>query len=479
MFDQMQVTTVVPSLSALLAHPEFQQGLADGPERFLDSYEDAPLTEEEMIEEGSRMQLTEQHVIDRSDPRFAVIDAAAFKSKNLYNAALYEMRQAFIFQGKRLSYNQMDNLMQPHEAYKALPAKVSQQVLKQLDEAWTSYFEACESYKEDPSKFRGHPKLPKYKHKTEGRNLLVYTMQAISGGQTPGGGKKTLQRGIIKPSMLPISIQTKQDPATLDQVRIVPRNAHYVVEVIYSKKPVQAKVDPSFCVAIDLGVTNLAAITSNRVGFIPRLVNGRTLKARNQWYNKRMKELKLCLPKEDRERVTKQMEQITNTRNRQVNHYLHAASKRMIDFLVKEGVGTIIIGKNPLWKQETGMGKRNNQNFVSIPHARFIDMLTYKASLVGIQVEVQEESYTSKASFLDLDPLPTYKPNDETEYSFSGKRIGRRNRLYRTKDGQIICADVNGSYNILRKSKPDAFANAGAKGRAAYVVQPVRLAITV
>src|SRR5712692_5688978 len=118
-----------------------------------------------------------------------------------------------------------------------------------------------------------------------------------------------------------------------------------------------------------------------------------------------MKELKLYLPKEDPERVTKQIEQITNKRNRQVNHYLHAASKGMIDFLVKEGVGTIIIGKNPLWKQGVGMGKRNNQNFVQIPHARFIDMLMYKAELVGIHVEVQEESYTSKASFLDLDPL--------------------------------------------------------------------------
>jgi len=235
----------------------------------------------------------------------------------------------------------------------------------------------------------------------------------------------------------------------------------------------------SFCVAIDLGITNLAAITSNRVGFIPRLVNSRTLKAMNQWYNKRMKELKLCLPKEDRERVTKQMEQITNKRNRQVNHYLHAASKRIIDFLAKEGVGTIIVGKNPLWKQEVSIGKRNNQNFVSIPHARFIEMLTYKAALVGILVEVQEESYTSKASFVDLDPIPTYKPNDETEYLFSGKRTGRRNRLYRTKDGRKICADVNGSYNILRKSKPDAFANAGAKGIAAYVVQPVRLVIAV
>src|SRR5215471_436185 len=415
------------------------------------------------------MQLVEQHVIDRKDPRYSVIDEAAFKSKNLYNAALYEMRQAFFHYGVYLSYEEMDKRMQPHEAYRALPAKVSQHVLKQLADAWKAFREAKAAYEEDPSTFTGRPRLPKYKHKTEGRNVLVYTMQAVR------RGKRSLQRGIIKPSMLLIEVKTQQDPRQIDQVRIVPRNGHYVIEIIYSKAPVQAHVDPSFCVAIDLGVTNLAAITSNRVGFIPRLVNGRTLKARNQWYNKRMKELKMCLPKEDRERVTKQMEQLTNKRNRQINHYLHAASKRIIDFLVKEGVGTIIVGKNPLWKQEAGMGRTNNQNFVSIPHARFIEMLSYKAALVGIQVEIQEESYTSQASFLDLDPIPTYKPDDETAYTFSGKRIGRRNRLYRAKDGRIICADVNGSYNILRKRRPDAFSE--AKGVAGYVVHPVQLAV--
>ncbi|HYU73133.1 MAG TPA: transposase [Ktedonobacteraceae bacterium] len=415
------------------------------------------------------MQLTEQHVINRADPRYDVIDAAAFASKNLYNASLYEMRQAFFTDGISLNYHEIQRRMQSHEAYKALPAKVSQQILILLANNWESFKEAKKAYEKDPSRFTGQPRLPRYKHKTEGRNILVYTVQAVS--------KRGLKKGLIQPSMLPIEVQTKQKD--FHQVRIVPRNGHYVVEVVYSKEPVQAKVDPSFCVAIDLGVTNVAAITSNRVGWVPQLVNGRPIKSVNQWYNKRVKELKTCLPKEDRERVTRQMEQITNKRNRRIHHYLHAVSKRIIDFLAKEGVGTVIIGKNPLWKQETGMGKRNNQNFVQIPHARFIDMLTYKASLVGIQVEVREESYTSKASFLDLDPIPTYKPNDETEYIFSGKRIGRRNRLYRTKDGRKICADVNGSYNILRKCKPDAFADVSAKGIAAYVVQPLRLAITV
>src|SRR5216684_97702 len=411
------------------------------------------------------MQLVEQHIINKSDPRYTVIDAAAFASKNLYNAANYEIRQAFVHEGRYISYNQLDKLMQSHEAYKTLPAKVSQQILMVLDRNWTSFFEAKKAYEEDPSKFTGCPKLPKYKHKTEGRNILVYTIQAIS--------KKGLKRGLIQPSMLPIEVKTQH--TDIDQVRIIPRNGYYVVEVVYEKTPIQANVDPSFCVGIDLGVTNLAAIASNQEGFVPRLVNGRLVKAWNQWYNKRMKELKKLLPKEDREHVTRQMKRITNTRNRRIDHYLHTASKRIVDFLVEEEIGTVIIGKNPLWKQESSMGKRNNQNFVSIPHARFIDMLTYKAALVGIEVEVREESYTSQASFLDLDPIPTYKPNDEEEHIFSGKRIGKRNRLYRTKDGRKICADVNGTYNILRKSRPDAFSE--AKGIAGYVVHPLRLAI--
>jgi putative transposase len=374
------------------------------------------------------VQLVEQHCIRKNDPRYAVIDEAAFRSKNLYNAAWYEMRQTFFNEGRYLKYEEIQRRMQPHEAYKALPAKVSQQILMLLANNWESFKEAKKAYEQDPSRFTGRPRLPRYKHKTDGRNILVYTVQAVS--------KRGLEKGLIQPSMLPIEVQTKQK--AIHQVRIIPRNGHYVVEVIYSKKAVQAEVDPSFCVGIDLGVTNLAAITANREGFIPRLVNGRPIKSVNQWYNKRMKELKLCLPKDDRERVTKQMEQITTKRNRQVNHYLHAASKCIIDFLIEQGVGTIII-----------------------------------------QVEIREESYTSKASFVALDPIPTYTPNDKEEHIFSGKRIGRRNRLYRTKDGRKICADVNGSYNILRKSRPDAFAHAGAKGIAAYVVQPVRLAIPV
>jgi putative transposase len=406
------------------------------------------------------MQLTEQHVITRDDPRYNMIDAAAFASKNLYNAANYEIRQAYIFEGRYLSYNEMDKCMQAHEAYRALPAKVAQKVLDQLDQAWRSFFEARKAYRLDPSKFLGEPKLPKYKAKAKGRNVLIYTDQAIS--------RKALKRGLICPSMLPIEVKTRQ--TNIDQVRIVPRHGYYVVEVIYEQQVQQANVNPGLCAGIDLGTNNLAAIASNKPGFVPRLVNGRPLKSVNQWYNKRKAQLQKKLGKVG---TTHQMEQLTNRRNRSINHALHTASKQIIDLLVEEGIGTLIIGKNPAWKQEIEIGKRNNQNFVLIPHARFIDMLTYKAQLVGIQVIVTEESYTSKASFLDLDPLPSYDPERVEEPKFSGKRVKRG--LYRASGRRYINADLNGAYNIIRKGKPDAF---NAKGIAGYVVHPVRIART-
>jgi putative transposase len=149
---------------------------------------------------------------------------------------------------------------------------------------------------------------------------------------------------------------------------------------------------------------------------------------------------------------------------------LHTASRRIIDLLVAEGIGTLIIGKNPLWKQEAIMGRRGNQNFVSVPHARFIAMLTYKAELVGIQVLVTEESYTSKASFLDADPLPVYGSADVP--AFRGRRVKRG--LYQAASGRRLNADVNGAYNIIHNVLPDAFRGRGIAGTA---VCPVRLPV--
>jgi len=424
------------------------------------------------------MYLVEQHVINRSDPRYPIIDEAAFKAKNLYNAALYETRQAWIHQGLVLTYEALDKRMQPHEAYRALPAKVSQQVIKQVTKAWESYFAACRKYEADPATFLGHPKLPGYQHKTEGRNLLVYTLQALSGGQTlhKPGGKNALRQGMIKPSMLPIEVRTRQDPSTIDQVRIVPHTGFYVVEVIYTKAVHPAEVNPAYCAGIDMGITNLVALTSNKPGFRPVLVSGRPLKSINQYYNKRKAALQSTLGHPG---TSKRIERLTTRRNRRIEHYLHTASKRIVDLLVQEGIGVLVIGKNDGWKQGASLGKRNNQHFEHIPHARFIAMLTYKAELVGIIVRTTEESYTSQASLPDLDPLPVRDSNTGHEKPiFSGKRIARG--LYRAADGRTINADVNGSGNILRKVAPDAFAEGVEDGKAvlaSLVVHPVRMVI--
>jgi putative transposase len=402
------------------------------------------------------MQLVEQHIITRSDLRFAVIDAAAFKAKNLYNAANFLVRQAFIFEQRYIGYAELFHLLKHHEAYTALPRKVSNDILRQLDKNWRAFFAACEAYREDPSKFTGRPKLPKYKDKQKGRFLLLYDKQAIS--------RTALKRGILAPSGLAIEIQTAQ--RNIKQARIVPRIGCYVVEVVYEQPEAAPSGHPALYAAIDIGVDNLAAITSNKQGFAPRLVNGRPIKSTNQFYNKRRAALQEALGHEG---TTARMERLTNRRTRRITHYLHTASKAIIALLVAEGIGTLVVGKNPGWKQEAELGRVNNQHFVGLPHARFIAMLEYKAKRAGIRFVLQEESYTSKASFLDGDAIPTYDPNQKEPPTFSGKRIKRG--LYRAKDGRTLNADVNGSYNILRKALPTAFAN----GIEALAVAPVWL----
>jgi len=408
------------------------------------------------------MKLVEQHVIKRTDPRYQRLDVAAFASKNLWNAANYVVRQSFIFQGVYLNNTAVFNLVKEHEAYQALPRKVSNQVLLQLHKAWVSFFEAMEAWREHPEQFTGRPKLPSYKHKTEGRNLLVYEKGAI--------WKRELDQGVIAVSELGALMQTAQSRETVSEVRIVPKGDHYVIEVIYQEETKPAPVDPALFAAADLGVSVLAALTSNKPGFTPRLVNGCPVKSLNQFYNKQRAHHQKKLAKANRF-TSRQLERITTKRNRRIMHYLHTASRRIIDLLVQEGIGMLIIGKNPLWKQEVEMGKRNNQNFVQIPYAKLIELLTYKAELVGITVIVTEESYTSKASFLDRDPLPVYDPERAEEPRFSGRRDGR---WYHAGDKQIIHSDVNGSYNIGRKVVPTAF---DGPGIAAPAVRPRRLAV--
>ncbi len=409
------------------------------------------------------MKLVEQHLIRKHDPRYTSIDQAAFASKNLYNQANYQIRQQFFQEGTYLPYAAIFHRLKHHEAYCALPRKVSNSILIQLHTNWVAFFKANEAYKEDPSKFLGSPKIPGYKDKERGRNILIYDKQAL--------GKRAFKKtGKLIPSGLPIEIETNIKWDAIDQVRIIPHLDGYMVEVVYQKAEEQAAVDPSLIAALDLGVNTLAALTSTKQGFQPLLITGRPLKSVNQHYNKQRARHQKHLSKAKRF-TSRQLDRITTKRNRRITAYLHTASRRIINLLVREGIGTLVVGKNPYWKQEVELGRKNNQEFVQIPHARFIEMLTYKAKLVGIQVVLQEESYTSKASFLDRDAIPTYDPKRAERPRFSGKRETRG--LYRASDGRRIHADVHGSYNILRKAFPDSF----GQGIAAPAVVPRRLAV--
>ncbi|MBF0224675.1 MAG: transposase, partial [Desulfobacterales bacterium] len=204
--------------------------------------------------------------------------------------------------------------------------------------------------------------------------------------------------------------------------------------------------------AIDLGLDNLATCTTNGI-IKPFVINGKPLKAINQLYNKRLAKLKSTLDKsQPDQKWSEKLQIITDKRNNQVDDYLHKTSKKIVDICVENNISQIVIGNVSKSTNGINIGKRNNQNFVNISLGQLIQKIKYKAELRNIKVEVTDESYTSKASFVDNDKLPNkYEP--KVKHEFSGKRVHRG--LYKSKDGVLINADVNGSYNILKKSTPE------------------------
>jgi putative transposase len=407
------------------------------------------------------MQLVERHIINSNHSLFKEIDAVAFLSKNLYNKANYIIRKEFIRTRKEkengnlknanwIKYRELQKVLQDDKDidYTSLPAKVSQHVLKLLDKNWKSFFASIRDWKKNPQNYIGRPNLPKYKNKTKGRNTLCYTIQAIS--------KIKLRNGVVHLSGTKISIKTKQNPADIKQVRIVPRIGHYIIEIVYNKKEVKNEnLDKKRIAGADLGLNNLAAVTSNQK-VQPLLINGRPLKSINQYYNKKRAKFQSFVGDKSSNRLVK----LTNKRNRKVDDFLHKASKEIVDHLQSNCFGTFIIGKNKQWKTHINIGKKNNQAFVNVPHARFIEMIQYKCKIVGIEAIVTEESYTSKCSFIDSE-----------EMKHQEKYLGTRSHrgLFISKNKVKINADCNGSGNIIKKVIPTAFDSNGIEG---VVVSP-------
>ncbi len=375
------------------------------------------------------MKLVERHIIKRNHRFYPEIERLSFLSKNLYNCGVYLCRQAF-FQGEKLpSLNQLHHQLKGGIDYKLLPAKVSQLVLRQVEKTFKSYKAALKEYKLNPSKFLGKPRLPHYKDKLKGRNIVIYNYQAIS--------QKHLNKGIVNPSKTKILIKSKVK--NILEVRLIPRTGVYVVEIVSEYSEEKRKLS-DYSAYVDLGLDNLAVLTSNKLGFTPKIICGKALKSCNHYYNKRIAQLKSQL--NNQQKSSKRIQSLSLKRNNKVDYYLHTASKYIINSLLENQISLLIIGKNKNWKQSIKIGKKNNQNFVSIPHEKLIKQLKYKAELVGIKGIVTEESYTSKCSFLDLEPI-------KKQESYVGKRVKRG--LFKASNGYVYSADVNGSLNIGRK----------------------------
>jgi len=397
------------------------------------------------------MQLVEQHIVSIGHQSYAEIDDLCFRSKNLYNSCLYLIKQAYIKDKTNLVYG-LYHLMKGTEQYKALPAKVSATVLLMVQKNFKSFFKSIADYSVNPHKYNGRPRLPKYLDSVSGRFLTSYTNQAIS--------KKVFAKANkIKLSGSNIEFRTKiTEFSMINCVRIVPKVGHYVIEVVYTVDDALKLPDNGRYYAIDLGVNNLATLTSNVKELTPVIINGKPLKSINQYYNKKLAYYHSQLDKRKQKKSTKNTQKLNLKRKNKIDNYLHKASKHIVGLCKTNGVNTLIIGKNDKWKQDVNIGTRNNQNFVNIPHSRFIEMLNYKCEREGINIIMQEESYTSRASFLDLDHIPIYDAKNTTEHTFSGYRQSRG--VYKIKgQKRTINADVNGSYNILRKAIPTAFAN--------------------
>ena len=394
------------------------------------------------------MQLVEQHIIKRNSPFYGELSEVLWKSKNLYNATMYAVRQHYFNHKEYLPYCKVQKQFQDtHQFdYEALPRKVSQQTMRIVDRNFKSFFKALKSPKVNKAR------LPKYLKK-DGKYLLTYTSQAVS-------VKELKLNKVIVPSGLNVAIPTKVTFDQLNQVRIVPRLDYIVVEVIYTIQEEMLKTDNGNYAAIDLGIDNLATLTSNVDGLQPLIVSGKKLKSVNHYYNKKLSKAKSLLDKRNKgQKTSRKLRKLTLKRNNKVKDYLHKASKAVVNHLVSNRINTLIVGKNDGWKQDTNLGRRNNQNFVQIPFNVFISMLSYKCKLKGISLILQEESYTSKCSFFDCEEICKHNV-------YVGRRIHRG--LFKTANGECVNADVNGSLNILRKCKPTAFAN-GVQG---VVVRP-------
>ena len=367
-------------------------------------------------------------------------------AKNLYNQALYNIRQHYFSDGSYLNYGKNYALLKDSPNYRALNSNMAQQILMEADGCFKSFFGLLKKAKrgEYPMK---DCHIPRYLPK-DGYETLVIGFVRVSGNKLVIPFSQSYRK-THKP------IEIKMPPMladrTIKEIRIIPRSnaGFFEVQYTYEAECIERNLNTDNALALDFGVDNLVtAVTNTGKSFI---IDGRGLKSVNQWFNKENARLQSIKDRQHSGRkTTKRQNSLYRRRNNRVSDCISKAARKITDYCIENDIGTLVAGYNADFQKKSDMGKRNNQTFVNIPYGILRKKLQYLCEMNGIRFIQQEESYTSKASFFDRDEIPVFDADDKEEHSFSGKRIHRG--LYRTASGKVLNADVNGALNILRKS---------------------------
>jgi putative transposase len=383
----------------------------------------------------------QQCLISTDKDTQAILQYICSESNNLHNCAVYYARQIWFKTGAYVTSFDLVNMMGSNRHFAALSSEAAVQTCLSVGESIKSF---CELLKKSCNGELGQkPKFPNYR-KSGGYQIVSFPKRALK-----------LIDGQIR---FPLGLQVKawfglRDfflpmPSNLDfnlirEVRILPRNGCLYAEFVY---PVPAnKIDLDFtkCLGLDHGISNwLTGVSNVGTSFI---VDGLHLKSLNQFYNKQIANIKDGKPQGF---WSGKLAAITEKRNRQMRDAVNKAARLVINHCIDNGIGTLVFGWNQGQKDGVNMGRKNNQKFVQIPTARLKERISQLCEQYGIQFIETEESYTSKASFLDSDTLPKYGEKPE-RWKESGRRVQRG--LYRSADKTEINADCNGAANILRK----------------------------
>ena len=366
-------------------------------------------------------------------------------AKNLYNQAVYNIRQYYFQKKKYLNYQKNNSLLKSSENYKTLNSNMSQQILKEVDGSFKSFFNLLK--KKNKGMYNAKVKLPSYLLKNSFTTLVIGFVRLNEDTLIipySNSFKKNHKKILIK--IPPILLGKK-----IKEIRIIPKfNARFFeVQYTYEVQEEQRNLDKNHALAIDFGIDNLATcVTSKGRSFI---IDGKKIKSINQWFNKENARLQSIKDKQKYgKKPTLRQKYLYSSRNNKVNDYMSKTARKIINYCLENNIGILICGYNETFQRNSNIGKANNQTFVNIPFGKLREKLEYLCKLYNLRFAEQEESYTSKSSFFDMDILPKFEADKPQTYSFLGKRIKRG--LYQTSKGYIFNADVNGALNILRKS---------------------------